>query len=108
MNPARFARLRDRIAWEPGRGSAWRKRALAHLVAEASAEVRTSGKRVLAYGLPDGGAVCNRRRYRDEDEASSAVVQIAKELSGRAKPIRWFACSHCQGWHITGTPRYSE
>jgi hypothetical protein len=102
MNAGRFERDRCRIESEPGRSNAWRKRALQHLIRQAGAEPISTGKRVVAYRLPDGKMVCKKRRFQNEQQALDTLRMIAAEHEPRTKqPVRAYACYACMGWHIT-------
>lgn len=103
MNPAEFARRRDRIMHHsPGRSDAWRKRAMKQLASEADAKPQqTAGNRVIAWRMRNGQHVCVKHRYQNEGAATSALVQMQREPDGRRKPIRAYPCYFCCGWHIT-------
>lgn len=102
MTPRQFAAARERILSQSHRRSNdWRKRALAHLVAEAGAEPQTSGRRVLSWRMPTGQHVCVKHRYTTETRATDAILEMHRETDGRRKPIRAYPCYFCAGWHIT-------
>ena len=106
MNAAQFERERAVIeSRSPGRTDKWRKRALAKLVQREGVEVVSTGRRVISYKLPNGQAVCQKRRFRCEDSALDTLRQIAAEHEPRKQPIRAYACFVCLGWHVTSQPK---
>jgi hypothetical protein len=107
MKPAEFAKRRERIMHQsPGRSDAWRKRAMKQLANEANAQAQhTKGQRVISWRMRNGQHVCVKHRYRDEQQATTALAQMQREPDGRRKPIRAYPCYHCGGWHITSQAR---
>lgn len=102
MTPRQFAAARERILSQSHtRSNDWRKRALAHLAAEARAEPQFSGKRILSWRMPTGQHVCVKHRYTSEVRAISAMGEMHRETDGRRKPVRAYPCFFCNGWHIT-------
>lgn len=49
-------------------------------------------------------AFCDKRRFRDIDQAKNALLSIryhyGQEPIGRF-PIRYYDCPNCFGWHLT-------
>lgn len=48
---------------------------------------------------------CGKARYRDHQEAVTALRNVrAKSERGRV-PVRVYECGKCGGWHMTGQER---
>lgn len=106
MNANKFGRQRAIIEHaKAGRSRAWRKRALAKLAADTGVEQIATGKRIIAYRLPDGRVICVKHRYQNEAAAIDAIQQIARTTGSNKKPIRAYPCYQCMGWHITSEQR---
>lgn len=103
MNAGNFARKRALIL-RRGRGAKHERKAMAHLVRDAGAvPVRVDG-RVVAYRMPDGGTVCELRRYRDVQAAHQELQNVhafAHLSPGKRLPVRPYECPFCGGWHVT-------
>jgi hypothetical protein len=109
MNAADFARRRALIeVRHHGRGKKYRK-ALAHLITEASAALVVLHRKVVGYRLPNGEMVCIKARYRDEASAQTDIRRIQESNhSGQRAPQRAYWCSHCRGWHLTSQARINH
>ncbi len=102
MNAGKFARQRALIEADRRRTPAWRKKALARLVAEAGAEQINTGKRLISYKMDGGKYVCVKQRFKTEEKATETIEMIFHEGSERAKkPSRAYFCNWCHGWHLT-------
>lgn len=58
---------------------------------------------------------CEKRRYRDHDEAVSSLHRAANarrraDLDGATttrREVRSYECEWCQGWHLTSQPMWT-
>ena len=105
MNPAQLAREIARIERDRGRTARWRKRAIAHVVAEAGATQVIVNGELVGWTLPAGGQVCIKRRYRDAHAANDDLVEFGRRPGTHAKPVRAYYCPHCSGYHLTSEAR---
>lgn len=51
---------------------------------------------------------CGKVRFTTRAKADAALLQIRKQGERRAagkKPVRSYACPHCNGWHLTSEAR---
>lgn len=106
MNPRHFPGKRARVIYR-ARSERHARKALAHLAREAGAQPVYVGGRLVRHVLPDGWAVCEKRRYSSEAAALAelqGVRAFAHLHPGRKLPVRAYACEHCHGWHVTSKP----
>lgn len=105
MNASRFAKQRARIEYRAGQRTAWLRRAMAHLVREAGAEVITVRGKPVAWRMTNNQVVCFKRRYTSEGLAAMELLFITTKSTRHHVPVRSYPCEHCGGWHLTSEAR---
>lgn len=105
MHASEFARKRAKIERRAASRPAFLRKAMAHLVHEAGAFVVVVRGQLVGWRMRDGGMVCIKRRFRDDDAAHAELDRIARDANHRHIPVRAYECPHCRGWHLTSQAR---
>lgn len=104
MNASEFAKKRARIEHERRHSKGYAAKAFAALEREARVVRVYSGRKLVAWRLPNGQTVCRKRRYRTEVDAMMALVAVHRDPKTPKVPVRWYSCGYCHGYHLTSQP----
>lgn len=102
MNAGQFAKRRALIDLEEHRrGKGYRSKALAALMREAGAEAISRGGKVVGWKLPNQQVACKKERHASVLNAMIALESALSADHSRKRPVRYYHCEHCDGWHLT-------
>lgn len=101
MKAGEFIRRRERIERDDTRRQAYKRRALQQLEREAGAVAKVVDGKLVGWVLGSGANVCVKRRYANQAAAALAIGMIRISDGGHVRPIRFYACDYCKGWHLT-------
>lgn len=104
MHASTFNRERRKIERQSRGKHARERRALQHLVRRVGAAAIIEGNRIIGYRMRDGSVACSKVRYRTDVDAQLDLVRIHRLPNNGHKPIRFYRCPWCHGYHLTSRP----
>lgn len=105
MHASEFARKRGKIERRAGGRAAFFRKAMLHLIHEASAVTIIIRGQLVGWRMTDGSVVCVKQRYREALDAQLELVRIMRYSRSAKVPVRAYPCQHCGGWHLTSQAR---